>query len=372
MDKHSIEYRDFRPGDENAIDDLYHRIFRKTRDLEQWKWEFLNTPEGKSIIRIIEDGGKVIGHIALIPMRFSFFGTDIIVGKSEDSSLLAEYRGKRLFGKLEKSCFDSASEKGFSIAYSISRTAREVHLKAGYHPLSPLKGYFISIEHDFVAEELSKFFHLRKPGKALLKATLKILSKKFEKESKSRVEGIKDISIEKIERFDDRADELFDRFVGRHDVITVKRSESYLNWRFVDNPNHDYDIYMALHENAPAGYIITTAVKRKEDFNCDLLIGLISDFLVLEEYKEALPLLFDKAVESWHRRRCDCVINWIQKDGILSDSMLKQLRRFGFLPMMGKFSIPISVRPLNEDMSLQGIIDQKNWFITLAMSGRWA
>ena len=372
MDKNSLEYRDFRPGDEGLIGDLYHQIFQKARDIKQWEWEFINTPEGSSTIRIIEDASRIIGHIALIPMRFEYFDREVIVGKSEDSGLSPEYRGKRLFGKLEKSCFDQASEKGFSIAYSISRTAREVHLKAGYHPLPSLKGYFVSLEHDFVAKELSKVLKLRTPGETLLKTTLKIFSNRFKKRFRTKPVKLEKIAIEKINRFDGRADELWNRFIDQHKVITVKRSASYLNWRFVDNPNHEYDIYMALYKDAPVGYLITTAVRRKEDFNCDLLIGLISDFLLLDEHKEVLPLLFDKAVESWRRKRCDCVINWIQKEGIFSDLMLRQLRRFGFLPMMGKFSIPISVRSLNKNIPIESIIEQKNWFITLAMCGRWA
>ena len=117
---------------------------------------------------------------------------------------------------------------------------------------------------------------------------------------------------------------------------------------------------------------MTTAVRRKDDFNVDLKIGVTSDYLVLDSHRSALAPLFDRAVEDWMSRSCDCVINWIHRDSPFAKTMLQQLNRYGFITMFGKFSIPISVRALRNDVSLEDILNEKNWYFTLAFSGRWA
>ena len=52
--------------------------------------------------------------------------------------------------------------------------------------------------------------------------------------------------------------------------------------------------------------------------------------------------------------------------------MLKQLNRYGFISMLGKFSIPISIRVLRDDVPMEELVNAKNWYFTLAFSGRWA
>jgi hypothetical protein len=372
MKKNGLIYRGFHPGDEVLIKDLYTRVFKKKRSLPQWQWEFMDTPEGSSNIRVIEDDGKIIGHVALIPLRFQYFDREIIVGKSEDSSLRKEYRGRRLFGKLEHECFETAAEKGFSISYSISRTAKEVHMKAGYHPLKAMQGYFIPLKPLLVTNEVARTLQISGFKKEVMKVVMRYLAQRFYNRSKRRKAPESNLKIEKVERFDESLDELWRTFITQHKVITIKRSANYLNWRFVEKPDQDYGIYVARSDNKLVGYLITTTVQRKEDFHTDLRIGVTSDFLILGNYQYALRPLFMKAVDYWITDDCDCVINWIHQDSLYANAIRKELKRYGFVSMLGKFSIPISVRALRDDVLPSEFYNEKNWFITLAFSGRWA
>lgn len=365
-------YRGYQPGDEHLIKDLYFQVFNKERSIPDWQWEFLDAPEGPSNIRVIEDKGAIIGHIALIPIRFHYLDKEIVVGKSEDSSLHKDYRGKRLFGKLEHQCFDTAAEKGYSVSYSISRTAREVHIKAGYHPLRSIEGYFVPLRADHVVSELKNAGVISGYQAGFIRPLLKVLARRFRRRVKRAEPVPADTTIERITQFTDEFDDLWRRFVDQNRVITIKRSSAYLNWRFTQKPNHEYEIYVARHQGELVGYLICTTVKRSDDFNVDLKIGVTSDFLFLNSHKQVLAPLIYRAATYWVNNHCDCVINWVHRDSLYAPEMIAQLKKIGLISMFGRYSIPISVRALREDVSKEDIADEKNWFFTLAFSGRWA
>ena len=365
-------YRGYQQGDEHLIKDLYYQVFNKERSIPDWQWEFMDAPEGPSNIRVIEDKGAVVGHIALIPIRFQYLDREIVVGKSEDSSLHKDYRGKRLFGKLEHQCFDTAAEKGYSISYSISRTAREVHIKAGYHPLESIEGYFVPLRSGHVVGELKNAGVISGYQALAARPLLKLLAGRFHKRVKRADSPPADITIERVTHFSDEFDDLWRRFTDQNRVITIKRSSAYLNWRFTQKPNHDYEIYVARHKGQLVGYLIGTTVKRKDDFKVDLKIGVTSDYLVLNPHREVLKPLIYQAANYWVAQDCDCVINWVHRNSLYAPEMIAHLQRLGLVSMRGRYSIPISVRALRDDVSKEDIAKEKNWFFTLAFSGRWA
>ena len=365
-------YRGYQQGDEHLIKDLYFQVFNKERSIPDWQWEFMDAPEGPSNIRVIEDKGAIIGHIALIPIRFQYLDKEIVVGKSEDSSLHKDYRGKRLFGKLEHQCFDTAAEKGYSVSYSISRTARQVHIKAGYHPLKSIEGYFAPLRAGQIASELKNAGIISGYQAWCARPVLKLLERRFYRRVERSEALPANITIERITQFSDEFDDLWRRFITQNRVITIKRSSAYLNWRFTQKPNHKYAIYAARHQGELVGYLICTTVMRKDDFNVDLKIGVTSDFLFLNSHQAVLAPLISRAANYWLDNRCDCVINWVHADSLYAPEMIAQLRKIGLVPMFGRYSIPISVRALRDDVSKQDIADENNWFFTLALSGRWA
>jgi len=372
MQEIPLVYRSYQDGDEKAINRLYKEVFGKERSEEQWRWEFQNPPEGPANIRVIEHKGRIVAHIALIPIRFQFFDKEILVGKSEDSSILKDYRGKRLFGPLERECLNTAAEKGFSLAYSISRTARKVHMKVGYKPLEPMKGCFVPIHAKKMANAVSPVLPIRGAKKIAIEPALALLETRFKRRCKKNRSEFKNICVKKIDRFDHTADELWKDFANQNHTITVKRSSKYLNWRFADNPNKGHHILLAFDGDKPIGYLVASTVNRKEEFHYDLWIGIISDFLVLKGYEDALYPLFNHALDYWQSKGCVCLMNWGQVENPLFQEMGNRLKRLGFVPMLRKFNIPISVRVFDDNISHEKILYQKNWFMTLALCGRWA
>jgi hypothetical protein len=64
------------------------------------------------------------------------------------------------------------------------------------------------------------------------------------------------ISIHSEDIFGDWADTLWGRCCNQHRVWTV-RNKNYLNWRYVDRPDTQYEIYSAWSGQEIVGYVVT-------------------------------------------------------------------------------------------------------------------
>lgn len=100
-------YRSYLPGDEEAINSLYFDITGIKRSTEDYFWEWFKAPGGPGDIWLIlakaEDGREeIIGHHGIIPFRFSRLGEDLLFGKTENTMVRPEYRGKILFPRFER------------------------------------------------------------------------------------------------------------------------------------------------------------------------------------------------------------------------------------------------------------------------------
>jgi hypothetical protein len=235
-----------------------------------------------------------------------------------------------------------------------------------------MEGYFVPLRPEKVSHELKEariLSGLLAPFAGLI---LGFLYRRFKKRASIPPTHADHITIEKVEVFNGEFDTLWERFIKEKRIITIKRSSKYLNWRYSAKPDHVYDIFVARDKGGLVGYLICTTVKRQDDFNVNLRIGVTSDYLVLKGYEHLLGPLFHRAVNTWISKDCDCAINWIHPDSLLAIEMKQQLKKTGFVSMLGKYRIPISVRALRDDVSKEDMSIERNWFFTLAFSGRWA
>lgn len=66
-----ITLRPYAEGDEAAINDGFNRTFGLTRTLDEWRWKFPASPEGRWIMLAVDGGGRVLAHYGAVvaPMR---------------------------------------------------------------------------------------------------------------------------------------------------------------------------------------------------------------------------------------------------------------------------------------------------------------
>src|SRR3990172_2948210 len=90
MVEESAAIRPYQSGDEEIINTLFNRIFKKSRTLQEWKWKFSDNPAGKDIekwVTVMEVDDRIVGHSACMPVKMKYDNTVITAGQIVDIML---------------------------------------------------------------------------------------------------------------------------------------------------------------------------------------------------------------------------------------------------------------------------------------------
>jgi hypothetical protein len=77
--------RGYRPGDEEALNNAFNRVFGKARPLVEWKWKYTQCPWGVCIALAQHTSGQILAHVAAIPTLFQVLGEEFLVGQGVDA-----------------------------------------------------------------------------------------------------------------------------------------------------------------------------------------------------------------------------------------------------------------------------------------------
>src|SRR5436190_129472 len=89
--------RPYRDGDEAGILDLYREVFRLDLTPKYWRWAFTASPDGPSLIVLIEMEGKLVGHYAVTPRKYWVRGKLCTAGYDGATMLAASARNVTTF-----------------------------------------------------------------------------------------------------------------------------------------------------------------------------------------------------------------------------------------------------------------------------------
>ncbi|HEX2164968.1 MAG TPA: GNAT family N-acetyltransferase, partial [Thermoanaerobaculia bacterium] len=85
MSRPPPEIRDYRPGDEEAIDRAFRRAFGAGRSLAEWAWKFPAGDGGREHVVVAVAGGEVVAHFAAQPVAVQVDGRILRAGHSVDA-----------------------------------------------------------------------------------------------------------------------------------------------------------------------------------------------------------------------------------------------------------------------------------------------
>jgi hypothetical protein len=97
-----VIYRPYRSGDEVEINAGFNEVFGLSRSLDEWRWKFPESPEGRWIMLAVDPGGRVLAHYAAVAMQFRFGREQVRAGQIVDAYSRTEVRGTRVFS----SCYE--------------------------------------------------------------------------------------------------------------------------------------------------------------------------------------------------------------------------------------------------------------------------
>jgi hypothetical protein len=228
--------RPYEPGDEEGIVKLFNEVFSEVnpkfepRTLEEWYWQFRDSPLGNQTAVAVEEDGTVIGQYTSIPFPTWLRGGIEVTSQIVDSCVAAEYRRSL---KREGAFLSVATHYFDTFAYG--------------HPTVLCYGYPVPNAQRIGVRFLGYIPVLCPVQQLAFEATA-------EKVEVIRAVG-RNVEVEEVEKYDDRADALWERLkpeIG----YTLVRDKKYLNWRFVNHPRVRYTCLQAVRGGEVTGVLV--------------------------------------------------------------------------------------------------------------------
>lgn len=126
--------REYEPGDEEEIMELFEEAFKRPLDERFWRWRYLNNPYGKGIISLMYEGDKLVGHYAVIPIPLSIHGEVIKAALSMTTMTHPDYWKRDIFTTLATRVYSICEKENVKIVLGFAN-------KNSYHGLTERLGW---------------------------------------------------------------------------------------------------------------------------------------------------------------------------------------------------------------------------------------
>ena len=164
--------------------------------------------------------------------------------------------------------------------------------------------------------------------------------------------------IKQVERFDARFDKLWEK-VKNSQKIWLRRTSTYLNWRYVYSPLYDYQIFISedVTTRELLGYVVVS-----EQARSGFRLGLILDIIVLPEKQQAASALIRRGLAALQGAdAAGCLM-------LRHQPIARALKDNGMIPLPDWISpkkFHVTVACLTDDTQLNSIVrNQINWYLT--------
>ena len=317
-----------RDGDEKDLESIlslrkvvFGEMEEDKADPNFWRWQFMEGPDGKALIYIAEDEGRVIGHFADVPRRFLIDGSVVLGTLSLDLMVHPDYRRQGIFSGLGRFAIERVKRGSglFMTAYPIRKETIQGLKKIGWEAVTELPVIVCPIRFQGIVRRylpIPLISHFLGGAARLLYFVF------FGNKGKRRAEGIE---IEEVKEFDEQFDSFWTTVLSIHPILGV-RNRTFLTWRYLRHPTRTYIIYRAKKNGEMKGYIVL----RKVD-----LLGFKSAVIVdlLASDSETLFALVMKGIDQSRKEKVDLLGYMVPKD----HPYHRILRQRGFLPSLKAF-----------------------------------
>jgi hypothetical protein len=360
-------YRRFRDGDVASINRLYEQITGRRRTVSQFEWQWQQAPGGAAEIWLIEALGaagrpKLIGHHGIMPIRFTNGNDNLLIGKTENTMVLPEYRSRILYPRFEKR-FAAEYENRFDALFSTTGPPEAIRQRR-------------ALGYEFSATWLTVQMPTSWGGAVRLLYDL----------VRRRVTGLRNAESERVELLNDqlgsaqtgspmalralddeeaRRDPFFQSFWDRWRSgygVTPRREREDLDWRFWSNPYSRYVTLVSDSDSDGQGYVI---IRRSKSIpNAVSIEDLVTSNPGLVNFSH----LLDSAL-SWMRGNG---IAWAdfsmtrdsgKASGLIETIEDRDIKNNSLLSRFRKQSVAVMPRKLTANGDAAGLTT-RDWYVT--------
>lgn len=343
---HVLRYRRADRAEVFALLDATHSRPAKDRLIRQWDWKYDANPfnrDDEPYILLLRRGAHIVGMLGTLPLRVSLDGREHWTSHSCDWVLHPRYRGEGLGRRL---IAQHRADKPLRFSWQNERSYRSLRQRTpgSYASIIPL------------VRPLDFTHAIRRvTGSRLLSRCGTLLAAVAQRLIRPTREMVgTDVSVARVDEFDERFDVLGRRTCQDHRALLV-RDEGYLDWRFMRRPDATYAVLAATRASDLLGYVVL----RSAADEAGVLWGYIVDFLVEQRSGSLFALLLGSAV--------DC-LRVAGVKGISCRAMPPYrgvLYRHGFYPMFWSpphyFHISLDV----PDPGVRTLEDVRQWHLTM-------
>jgi GNAT superfamily N-acetyltransferase len=344
---HHWKIRDGNEKDMEDILSLRKDAFGETEkdklDPRFWQWEFLEGPDGKAFIYIVEDRNKMVGHFADIRRRFSVQGEVVLGTLSLDLMVHPDYWRRGIFEAMGNYGAQRVKQENGLIltAFPIRPETISGLKKIGWKEVVKLPVLVCPIRFHGI---LNRYFHFL-PLSLLLGGIARFFYFLFFGWKKRR--ELEEIEIERVDKLDDQINGFWQKALSLFPIIGI-RNQNYLTWRYLQHPTRNYTIYQAKENGEMKGYIVLRKVELL-NFNSAVIV----DLLAMDE--GTLLTLVDRGIQHSRQEGAD-LLGFMVPQG---HPYYKILRKKGFLrsPKIFQFMVyPHSDRKI--------FLSPEKWYVT--------
>lgn len=264
--------REFFPGDEKLILELFNTAFGKKLDLNLWKWRYLNNPYGEGIIRLMFDHDKLVGHYAVTPVPLMIKGKTQKAALSMTTMTHPSYEGRGIFTQLASETYKYSKHNGIKVIFGFPNETSH---------------------HGFIKKlDWYSFGH--------------ISGWTFTGTANDRVE-LKKYKIHEINNADKRIDNLWTQ-IREQSKIMIPRTAEYINWRYLNKPGNEYMIYGLFESEDSLNGIVILKIYRDLDSESEP-VGNIVD-LITKDNTNTHKALLRKALEYFADNAVTTITTW--------------------------------------------------------------
>lgn len=267
----------------------------------RWTWEFEKNPfwNGSDLpVWLAELNGEIIGQTCEMIVPLWVRDKAIRAAWGVDYIVLPEYRRLGVGRRLQNA---QTEHHDWFMALSMADVSRQVLLSLGFTEANSVHQLYrrIRLENEsayiFLKSKFSPHSILprifKKSGLISVMSAVYNSWRQCQALKRSLRKRAPIFSIKKVNRFGKESDELWSRLAPHYPMI-VKRDSSYLNWKYVDQPEMPYENYLAMKQGRALGTVVIRRCKPP-----DPNVGIIADVIALPNDSPTIKTLIAHAVE---------------------------------------------------------------------------
>jgi GNAT superfamily N-acetyltransferase len=240
-----IVIRKLQENELELANNFFNSMYNGSRSIENFKWEFLEGPNGKAIYVIaIDDGAfeytKVVGIQCAIPIELVGGNGEVLLSaKSEDTLVDPNYRGRKIFERMYEFLFHECRNAGVKCIWGFT-PAKKAFERIGFEVPFKANQALIVFNSYRGYSYLSRLNPQNRLIEKLKIGALVLLSRVVSLKRYSRSK--RELPVWKVP-LQSKAD-LIKNLVHSPSMYFLNMTEKYISWRLINNPfENGYENY---------------------------------------------------------------------------------------------------------------------------------